>query len=135
LLLVAVARTWEIGIDVERIRPLPDAEGIAERFFTRRESEDLRELPAAQKLPAFFTLWTRKEAWLKATGDGITDCLSQLEVPFLAGEPTRLISLPSKTEVAHKDWTLRELTPALGFVGALAAPTNDIRLNCWRWPE
>jgi 4'-phosphopantetheinyl transferase len=134
LLLVAVARTWDIGIDVERIHPVADAEGIARRFFTRREYKGLRNLPDAQKLPAFFNLWTRKEAWLKATGDGISDCLGQVEVSFLADEPARLISLPGPTEAAH-NWTLRDLTPAPSFVGALAVPANDIRLNCWRWPE
>jgi 4'-phosphopantetheinyl transferase len=134
LLLVAVARSWNIGIDVERIRPFADTEGIAERFFSQRECGGLRHLADAQKLPAFFNLWTRKEAWLKATGDGISDCLGQVEVSFLTGEPARLISLPGSTEAVH-NWTLRELVPAPGYVGALAAPADDIHLNCWRWPE
>jgi 4'-phosphopantetheinyl transferase len=134
LLLVAVTLTWEIGVDVERIRPFADAEGIARRFFSQREWEGLRSLTDAQKPPAFFRLWTRKEAWLKATGDGISDSLGQVEVSFLAGEPARLLSLPGSPEVVH-NWSLRELVPAPGFVGALAVPTQDMRLNCWRWPQ
>ena len=134
LLLVAVARSWEIGVDVERVHALADAEGVAERFFSPREREGLRDLPAAQKLLAFFNLWTRKEAWLKATGVGISDSLGQVEVSFLAGEPARLLKLPGSTEADHP-WSLHELAPAAGFVGALAVPAKEIRLNCWRWAE
>ena len=60
-----------IGINVELIRPLSDAEGIAERFFSARETAALKALPLDQKPVGFFNLWTRKEAWLKATGEGI----------------------------------------------------------------
>jgi 4'-phosphopantetheinyl transferase len=112
---------------------LADAERIAERFFSQGECEGLRNLPDAKKLPAFFNLWTRKEAWLKATGDGISDCLGQVEVSFLPDEPARLIRLPGATQDVH-NWTLHDLVPASGFVGALAAPANDIRLHCWHWP-
>lgn len=134
LLLVAVTAAWDIGIDVERIRPFADADGIAARFFTQRECEGLKTLADAQKLPAFFRLWTRKEAWLKATGDGISNSLGQVEVSFLEGELPRLINVPGPNE-ASNNWTLRELVPAPGFVGALAAPAKDMRLNCWHWPE
>jgi 4'-phosphopantetheinyl transferase len=134
LVLVAVSRTWEIGIDIERLHPLADAEGIAQRFFTKMECDGLRNLPDSQKLPAFFNLWTRKEACLKATGDGIIDFLRQVEVSFLADEPARLIRLPGAIEAVH-NWILREMNPAPGFVGALAAPAHDLCLSCWRWPE
>jgi len=134
LFLVAVARHWEIGVDVERIHPVADAESIAERFFTQRESDGWRNLPDSQKLPAFFNLWTRKEAWLKATGDGISDLLRRVEVSFLPGEPARLISLPEKIEAVHY-WSLRELIPAPGFIAALAVPAQDFHIKCWRWPE
>ena len=134
LLLVAVARAWEIGVDVERIHPLADAAGIAEKFFSPREFEGLRNLPDSQKWPAFFNLWTRKEAWLKATGDGISDDLSRLEVSFLANKQARLISLPGRINAAG-NWTLFELVPAPGFVGAVAAPANGVHLKCWLWPE
>ena len=71
LMLLAVTRVCAVGIDVERLRPLADAEDIAERFFSARESMQLKTLPKASKLAAFFKLWTRKEAWLKATGAGL----------------------------------------------------------------
>src|SRR6266496_4797146 len=116
LALLAVTRTCEVGIDVERVRPLSDADSIAGRFFSASESEGLKGLPDVQKPRAFFNLWTRKEAWLKATGDGISDSLNQVEVSFLAGEPARLIRLFGKTE-GVQNWTLRELVPAADFVG------------------
>src|SRR5436190_1470399 len=81
------------------------------RFFSSSESECLKGLRDIQKSRAFFNLWTRKEAWLKATGDGISDSLNQVEVSFLAGEPARLIRLFGKTE-AVQNWTLHELVPA-----------------------
>jgi 4'-phosphopantetheinyl transferase len=78
-------------------------------------------LPSAQKNAAFFNLWTRKEAWLKATGDGIAHLLNRVEVTFLPGDPAQFLSLPERPQL-HTHWALRELTPATGFVGAVALP-------------
>src|ERR1700722_1713240 len=134
LLLLAVSRVSEVGIDVEQIRAFGDADSIAASHFSHREAVGLRNLPAAQRLKAFYALWTRKEALLKATGDGIGQSLSQVEVSFSEGEPARLLELHGSSEAAQA-WTLRELLPAPGFLGALAVPGTDIRLNCWRWSE
>ena len=134
LILVAVSTICDVGIDVEQIRPLSDADDIAARYFTSGESAGLRELPAAQKPRAFFNLWTRKEAWLKATAEGISDSLNRVEVSFLPGEPARLIRLFGSCE-AVQEWSLCELTPASGYIGALAAPVKQVPINCWRWPE
>jgi 4'-phosphopantetheinyl transferase len=133
LLILAVSRDCEVGVDVEYIRPCEDAESIAANHFSSHEASVLRSLPAAQRLEAFYRLWTRKEAWLKATGDGIGESLSQVEVSFLANEPARLVSLFGSAE-AVQNWTLCEIHPAAGFMAALAAPAPDIRLNCWHWP-
>src|SRR5438046_3961564 len=69
LALFAVARRFALGVDVERIRPIPEIDQIAGKFFSTRESATLNALPAEQKLEAFFNCWTRKEAYLKATGE------------------------------------------------------------------
>jgi 4'-phosphopantetheinyl transferase len=134
LLLLAVSRDCAVGIDVERIRPCEDTETIAASHFSIREASGLRKLPVARRLKAFYRLWTRKEAWLKATGDGISESLSQVEVSFLEDEQARLLSLFGSSETVQ-DWTLCELLPAPGFLGAMAAPAPDVPLNCWHWPE
>jgi 4'-phosphopantetheinyl transferase len=121
LALVAVTRLGLIGVDVEQIRPIADADELVARFFSPRETAIFQTLPRSQKNAAFFNLWTRKEAWLKATGDGIAHLLNRVEVTFLPGDPAHFLSLPKKDEL-NSDWALRELTPATGFVGAVALP-------------
>jgi 4'-phosphopantetheinyl transferase len=119
--LIAVTRLGQIGVDVEQIRPLTDVDELVARFFSPRETALFQTLPTSQKNAAFFNLWTRKEAWLKAIGEGIAHSLNRVEVTFLPGEPAQLLALP-ETPGLKVDWALRELTPATGFVGAVALP-------------
>jgi len=133
LALLAVTRTCPVGVDVERARALGDADDIAVRFFSTRESEGLKSLPDAEKPVAFFNLWTRKEAWLKATGEGLSESLNQVEVSFLAGEPARLVRLFGKSD-SVRQWTIAGLMPAVEFIGALAAPAPNLKTICGRWP-
>jgi len=133
LVLIAVTRTGEVGIDVERIRPVSEAGNIVERYFSPRESGVYRALPEGEKPFAFFNLWTRKEAWLKATGVGIGQLLSEVEVSFLPGNPARLISLRGCTRSAAA-WRLWDVAPASGYVGAVASPMGEAQLRCWHWP-
>jgi 4'-phosphopantetheinyl transferase len=121
LALIAVTRIGPIGVDVEQIRPVTDADELVARFFSPRESALFQMLPDPERNAAFFNLWTRKEAWLKATGEGIAHSLNRVEVTFLPGEPARILGLPEKPEL-NNHWALRELTPATGFVGAVALP-------------
>jgi 4'-phosphopantetheinyl transferase len=121
LALIAVTHIGPIGVDVEEVRPMADADQLVARFFSPRENAQFQTLTADQKAVAFFNLWTRKEAWLKATGEGIAHSLDRVEVTFLPGEPARLLSLPKSSE-SKKGWALRELLPAPGFVGAVALP-------------
>ncbi len=121
LALVAVTQLGPIGVDVEKIRPVSDADKLVARFFSARETALFQSLPAAQKNNAFFNLWTRKEAWLKATGEGIAHSLNRVEVTFLPNEASRLIALPEGSGPSEA-WILRELLPGRGFVGAVALP-------------
>ncbi|MGA2660798.1 MAG: 4'-phosphopantetheinyl transferase superfamily protein [Verrucomicrobiota bacterium] len=116
---LAVTRSGPVGVDVERIRPLTDVGRLVSRFFSPREDAAFRALPEDQKADAFFRLWTRKEAWLKATGEGITQSLARVEVSFLPGEPARLLSLPQGPAALCR-WRLHDLDCAPGFVAALA---------------
>ena len=131
LALIAITRLGAVGVDVERVRPMPDGERIAERFFSAGELNSFRTVPAALRDAAFFNLWTRKEAWLKATGDGIAESLSKIEVAFLPDEAPRVRSIAGDA-AAGAAWKLCALNPAEGFVGALAIQSPGARLSCRR---
>src|SRR4029077_13081267 len=91
-LLVAIARGREVGIDVERRRPVADWRGLAGRYFAAAEVAALDRLDEADREQAFFRCWTRKEAYIKAHGLGMSLPLDQFAVSVAAGEPARLLS-------------------------------------------
>jgi 4'-phosphopantetheinyl transferase len=80
LAIVAVATHGEVGVDVERLRPMPDALDIARRFFAAAELEHLRSVPTSMRSRAFLRLWTRKEAYVKAVGRGLSMPLADFDV-------------------------------------------------------
>lgn len=121
LMLLAVTRDWPVGVDVERIRRLNDARGIARRFFTRREADWLHGMSEGQLDRAFFDLWTRKEAILKATSAGLGGGLAALELLASDGTYKGTVLHGSKGG-EEAGWVITELEPAAGFVGALALP-------------
>jgi 4'-phosphopantetheinyl transferase len=81
----------DIGIDIEQVRSLSDIQDIADRFFSVEEASELMSVPNGQRLPAFFRCWTRKEAYVKAIGDGLSAPLNEFRVTIGANEPARLI--------------------------------------------
>jgi 4'-phosphopantetheinyl transferase len=121
-------------VDVEHIRPDVAGEKIAERFFSLREATTLRELPAEVRQEAFYTCWTRKEAYLKAIGEGITLRLDQFEVSLTPGEPAALLSIHGDPKGASH-WSLKALDTGPGYVGALAVKGHGWNLRCWKWEE
>ena len=132
--LYAVARGREVGIDLEFIRRDLEVEQIAERFFSRREIATLRALPIDLRKYAFFLCWTRKEAYIKARGEGLSSPLDQFDVSLIPGEPAALQSTrPDSAEALR--WSLQELTLASGYVAALAVEGRGCSLSCWQWPR
>jgi len=152
LALVAVTRIGLVGVDVECVRPVKDVDELVARFFSARENELFQKVPDDQKPAAFFNLWTRKEAMLKATGEGITRSLSLVEVSFLPGEPARLLAIAGDAK-AGEEWFLQALLPAPGFVGAATVQLRTsniehrtsnievgnlgekVNVRCWRWSQ
>ena len=132
LALVAVTRVGAIGVDVECIRPVKEMDELVARFFSARETVLFQRLRPDEKAAAFFNLWTRKEALLKATGEGITRSLSLVEVSFLPGKPARLLAIAGDASKAA-EWAVCELSPATGFVGALAIKAENLTVQCGRW--
>jgi 4'-phosphopantetheinyl transferase len=132
LALYAFSRRREIGIDVEQIRSNADAEKIAGRFFSAQEVAVLRSLPEREKEKAFFDCWTRKEAYVKAKGDGLTAPLDGFSVSLSPGDPAALLDVRDDAAEVSR-WSLRELDPGPGYAGAIVAEGNDWRLKCWEW--
>jgi 4'-phosphopantetheinyl transferase len=132
LAVYAITRNREIGVDVEAIRPITEIAAIARRFFAPGETTRLLSLPQEQRVQAFFNCWTRKEAYLKATGLGIGGGLDQFEVSLEPGAPAKLLS-----HLLHPDeadlWTIFDLRPAPETVAALAVKGQGIKLHSWRW--
>jgi 4'-phosphopantetheinyl transferase len=118
--LYAFTLDCELGIDVEEVRQLEDAESIAVRFFSAAEVSDLLSLKREDRGLAFFRCWTRKEAYVKAIGGGLAIPLSDFQVTLLPGVPARFVQITSDPGNSAGDWTLRHLEPAPGYVGALA---------------
>jgi len=132
--LYAVTRGREVGIDLERIRSDLTVAEIAERFFSPREVATLRELPTEAQREAFFRCWTRKEAYIKARGEGLSLPLDQFDVSLAPGEPAAIVGTqPDPSEASR--WSLQELIPAPGFVAALAVAAHGWCLTCWQWPS
>lgn len=115
---VAVSRAGALGVDVEGVGQSRDLDGLASRVLHRREAAALRALPRQRRPAAFTTYWTRKEAVVKATGDGLRAELAQLEVTP-AGVQPRVLAAAFRPELAH-GCTLYELTPGPGYAGTLA---------------
>ena len=132
--LFALTARGEVGVDVEQVRPRTNHIELAERFFAPAEADALRRLAPADSLEAFFNAWTRKEAFLKATGLGLSYGSERVEVTLLPGEPARLLRLAGDERAAAR-WSLEGLSPLPGYVGALALEGTGYRLRCWRWEK
>ncbi|MGA8501095.1 MAG: 4'-phosphopantetheinyl transferase superfamily protein [Candidatus Sulfotelmatobacter sp.] len=128
--LLAFTRGREIGVDVEQIRHDFDPGAIARRYFSTHEQNQLADLPAEEKVEGFYRCWTRKEAYIKATGDGLSLPLSQFDVSLVPGEPNALLATrPDPSEAGS--WLLQEVAAGPGYVAALCARGRDWKLNDW----
>lgn len=128
LALYAITRGGEIGIDVERIRAEVAEERVAERFFSAQEVSALRGLPTHLQAEAFFNCWTRKEAYVKARGEGLRIPLDSFDVSLIPGAPAAFL------RGAESQWSLQAFIPAPDYVAAVAAEGRDWRMRLWQWP-
>jgi len=124
LALLAFAHGRKIGIDVEKVRRDFATSEIAERFFSTAERAALRELPHEQRHEAFFRCWTRKEAFIKALGEGLSHPLDQFDVSLAPGVPAALLATrPDVLEVRR--WTLWNIQVPADYAAALVAGSNS----------
>lgn len=130
LALVGFVRGRELGVDVEFLRQMNDCEEIAERFFSESERRVLRTIPFPAKQEAFFNCWTRKEAYLKAVGEGLAAPLDSFDVTLALGEPPRMLTLKGDAGEAAK-WFFHHLRPADDYLGALAIEGGMWEVRTW----
>ncbi|OAP48716.1 4'-phosphopantetheinyl transferase family protein [Sinorhizobium americanum] len=126
--MLAVSDHYPVGLDIEEIKPLK--EDVATHFFSPRECAELAALPAEHYLAGFYRCWTRKEAFVKAHGAGLSLPLDAFDVTVGATEPPRLERLDGDMD-APSNWSLLELMAPENFHGAVAALTigNTVRLR------
>jgi 4'-phosphopantetheinyl transferase len=116
--LIGFTRGPDIGVDVERVKDGYTGEEIAGKFFAPSETAALTALPESSRSEAFFRVWTAKEAYLKARGDGLAYPLDAFAVTVDSGEPARLRWHRDGAEAGR--WWLLPLTPSAGFVATVA---------------
>jgi 4'-phosphopantetheinyl transferase len=127
----AIASACPIGVDIERTREIAETEGIARRFFLRNETQTLMTLPPDSRMQAFYSCWTRKEAFLKATGEGIAESLARVEVTLGPEDEPRIVSIAGDRG-AHEQWRLEPFSPARSYLGCVAYRNTVLALNQWR---
>ncbi|MGQ9490513.1 MAG: 4'-phosphopantetheinyl transferase family protein [Anaerolineae bacterium] len=132
LALIGLALGGQIGVDIERVRPELADERLAERFFSPREVAKLRSLPAGEQPEAFFRYWTCKEALVKACGSGLSLPLDRFDISVAPDTPAAPLSVAG-APVEAKHWSLRTLTPAPGYIAAIAVEGHSWHLTTWDW--
>jgi 4'-phosphopantetheinyl transferase len=123
LAVIGITREREIGIDIELIRPEVAGEDIAKRYFSTAEVEELNKLPTELRTEGFFYCWTRKEAYVKAQGDGLSIPLESFDVSLTPGLPAELNSAD------RSQWSLRSFAPGPDYVGAIIAEGSSWQLR------
>lgn len=125
LAMYAFARSLSVGVDVEEIRDVSDADNIAKHHFCSAETDELFSITDEKlRCEAFFRCWTRKESYIKAVGDGLSLALDRFQVTLLPGVPPSFIHIEN-SERAASGWTLQHIEPAPGYVGAVAYESRD----------
>jgi len=132
--LALYAVTWRraVGVDVEYPRPRVNIESLAERFFAPVETEMLLQLAAERRREGFYNCWTRKEAYLKARGEGITVPLDSFAVSLAPGEPAELLSCSLEVGEVER-WRLLALDTQEGYTAAVCAEGDDWMLRRGEW--
>ena len=131
--LCAVARGRELGVDVEQIRALDDLDGLADQVFSPRERAALARLRGGDRVRGFFDGWTRKEAYVKALGDGLSHPLDSFDVSLTPGVPSRIERIAGCATPADR-WSLLAVGVDARHAGAVVVQGRDVVLVSRQWP-
>ncbi|HEX5127808.1 MAG TPA: 4'-phosphopantetheinyl transferase superfamily protein [Rhodocyclaceae bacterium] len=134
LVLYAFTIGRQLGIDIERVRQDIDVPGIARHTFSEAERKVLASVTAESKVDVFFDCWTRKEAYVKARGEGMHFGLSSFDVSLHPQDAPALLRVKDNDEEASR-WSFRSLNPHPGYKACLAAEGHTWRLKCWHLDE
>jgi len=133
LALVAVSRE-PVGVDLERIDPgRCKDDRIVEQFFSPKEQREFREIPADRRSEAFFAGWTRKEAYLKATGCGLGTPLDTFSVTL--DPDSTLLEVETDEPADNGRWSIQAFSPEPGYLAAVASEMTPLRVVLGRWPS
>jgi 4'-phosphopantetheinyl transferase len=118
LAVYAFAPGRAVGVDVEEVRDIPDAERLATRFFSKTEVEALRAVAADRRSLAFLACWTRKEAFVKAIGEGLSHPLDSFDVTIAPEGAARILRVGERTG-DRLGWSMEGFQPRPGYIGAV----------------
>ena len=125
LAVVGLTRVGPVGVDVEAARHMADRDAVVARFFSAAEQAAYRRLPVAARSTAFYDGWTRKEAVIKATGEGLSADLGAFDVSLTPDEPPRMLAVRGRAAAARR-WQLFSHRPREGYTVAVAIEAEDV---------
>jgi len=130
--LVAVAQDRQVGIDIEQIKPIQEMDLMSEQYFSAAEKACLHAAGPEDKLNQFFAYWTKKEAFIKAIGRGLSFPLSNLDISAVSdGSGFNY----SDTSGDTSSWTFKDLPHVAGFKTSCVVEGNNPQVSCWQLTE
>ncbi|MFN2384285.1 MAG: 4'-phosphopantetheinyl transferase superfamily protein, partial [Gemmatimonadota bacterium] len=130
LALIAITRHREVGVDVERLRRDVPYDALAARYFAADEIAALRAFEPLDRPAAFFGCWTRKEAFLKARGDGLRVPLAGVTVALAPGPGPVALSIADDPSEAAR-WSVVSVDAGAGYAAAVAVGAGPLQIHCW----
>jgi 4'-phosphopantetheinyl transferase len=128
----AITQDRPVGVDIESVKHEFPIESVAERFFSKVEVAALRSLPEDVRRTAFFKCWTRKEAFIKALGDGLSCPLADFDVSLAPGEPARLLDVRWASEEAHR-WCMEDIDSVADYAASIVFSGPQCRMHVSQW--
>jgi 4'-phosphopantetheinyl transferase len=128
----AITRGRRVGVDIEVMKYEFPLESVAEHFFSTVEVAALRSLPQHMQRIAFFKCWTRKEAFIKALGDGLSCPFSDFDVSLMPGQPARLLHVRGASEEASR-WYMEDIESVAGYAAAIVFSGSQCRMHVSQW--
>jgi 4'-phosphopantetheinyl transferase len=132
LAVFAFSNNSEIGVDIEYIRDVPEMDRIIDRLFSEREKSILDSLYGKEKNQAFFNCWTRKEAYIKALGEGLSYPLDSFDVSLVPDHPAKILGIKESEESASQ-WELVDLKITAGYTAVVAVKSKVVRVLSRKW--
>lgn len=132
--LIAVGQGQPVGIDLEQVQPDYPWDTVLDHVLSPHEQAILQELPMTARCSAFFKIWTCKEAFVKATGNGLSTPLTQFSVLDKRGTAQVALIFEGNAEPS-REWAVHSLSLIPGYSAAVATIGERVAIRCWRWTD